>query len=232
VKANIYLIPTTLGGDNMDAVLPLDVQQIVNRIDYYIVENERTARRFLRKLGIKKVLRDLHFSVLDKRTKPSAIAGFLAPALAGKHIGVISEAGCPAVADPGSEVVRVAHEKRLRVVPLVGASSILMALMASGFNGQNFAFSGYLPIDKSAKLAEIRKLERKSHKEGQTQIFMETPFRNQALLDDLIQVCQSDTLLCIASNISLETEFIQTKTIAAWQKNKPNLHKQPTIFLL
>ncbi len=232
MKGKLYLIPATLGDSKIEAVIPESVKNIVNSINHYIVENQRTARRYLKKLGIKTPIDNLDFYTLNKHTLPDEINNFLQPVFQGRNVGIISEAGCPGIADPGSEIVKLAHQKNIRVIPLTGPSSIFLALMASGMNGQNFAFVGYLPIKKDEKIKRIRFLENRSFAENQTQIFMEAPYRNQHLLNDILKTCQSNTLLCLSVNITLEKEFIQTKTISEWKKNIPDINKMPAIFLL
>ncbi len=232
MKGKLYLIPATLGDSKIEAVIPESVKNIVNSINHYIVENQRTARRYLKKLGIKTPIDKLTFYTLNKHTLPDEINNFLQPVFQGRNVGIISEAGCPGIADPGSEIVKLAHQKNIRVIPLTGPSSIFLALMASGMNGQNFAFVGYLPIKKDEKLKRIRFLENRSFAENQTQIFIEAPYRNQHLLNDILKTCQSNTLLCLSVNITLEKEFIQTKTISEWKKNIPDINKMPAIFLL
>ena len=232
MEASIYLIPASLGSNKANHFLPDLVFSIINKIDYYIVENERTARRYLIKLGMKTPIDDLQFYILDKHTDPNEKAKFLDPARHGNNMGVISEAGIPGVADPGADIVEIAHRENIRVVPLVGPSSILLALMASGLNGQNFAFTGYLPIQKNEKTQKIKQLEMRSKKENQSQIFMETPYRNRKMLDDLFKTCSPQTRLCIATDITMDSEYIKTKTIADWKTDTPNIHKRPTIFIL
>jgi len=232
MTGKIYLIPTTLGDSDISSVIPNDVVEIVNQIDYYIVEDERTARRYLKKLKIVKTIDELTFFVLNKHTETKDIPSFLNPAKSGNNIGIISEAGCPGIADPGNDIVRLAHESGIQVVPLVGPSSILMALISSGMNGQNFAFNGYLPFDKTDKSAKIKQLESRSRTEKQSQIFMETPFRNQSILETIVNSCSSSTKLCIATDISLKTEYIKTDTIANWKKKLPEINKRPTIFII
>lgn len=229
----LYLIPTTLGEtDDLSKILPAGNAEIVSELKYFIVENLRTARRFLKKVNRDINIDELTFFELNKHTKPEEIAQFLQPLKAGNDVGVISEAGCPAIADPGADVVALAQKQGFRVVPLVGPSSILLSLMASGFNGQSFAFLGYLPVQQSDKVRALRKLESRIYSEDQTQIFIETPYRNMKMLDDILTVCQPDTKLCIAADITLATEFIRTKPIYAWKKEKPDLNKRPCIFLL
>lgn len=231
MKGKLYLIPTTLGDSKVENVIPSYVLELINEINIYIVENVRSARRYLRKAGIKTAIDDLTFHVLDKRTKESELNSFLKE-IKTQNIGLISEAGCPGVADPGASIAAIAHNRGIQVIPLVGPSSILLAQMASGFNGQNFAFVGYIPVKKPERLKAIQRLEKRSALENQTQIFIETPYRNMHLFDDIINSCNKNSKLCIASDITLETEFIQTKSMANWKKERPQLHKRPTIFLI
>ena len=227
----LYLIPTILAPETEDSVLSPQIKDIITTTDYYFVENIRTARRFISELKLGKVIEELSFFEVDKDTKVDEVRKYFKQIPQNQSIGVISEAGCPGVADPGAVAVKVAHQLGMKVVPLVGPSSILMALMGSGFSGQSFVFHGYLPIDKIERAKRIKTLESDSRKQ-QTQIFMETPFRNDSFLEDLLNTCQPDTLLCIASNITAPDEFIQTKTVHQWKIKKPNLHKKPTIFLI
>ncbi len=231
MKGKLYLIPTTLGESAIERVIPAYVLEVINQVTIYIVENVRTARRYLVKAGIKTPIDSLQFFVLDKHTNEAEFSTFLKD-IENQHIGLMSEAGCPGIADPGAAIVELAHKKNIQVIPLVGPSSILLALMASGFNGQNFAFSGYIPVKKPERTKAILALEKRSLFEKQTQIVIETPYRNLQLLDDLIQTCNSKTRLCIACNISLDDEFIQTKTLADWKKKIPDLNKKPAIFLI
>jgi len=232
MNAKVYLIPTTLGDSPVENVIPPHVVNIINSTNHYIVENIKTARRYLIKAGIKTKIDDLTFYELNKHTSPSEYASFLNPTNENQNIGIISEAGTPGVADPGADIVAIAHRKNIPVVPLVGPSSILLSVMASGLNGQSFAFVGYLPIKKHDRIKRIKELERKSQAENQTQLFIETPYRNNQLLDDILSTCNSETKLCIATDITLETEYIKTKSIREWKKGLPNIHKHPTIFLL
>ncbi|MEC7264090.1 MAG: SAM-dependent methyltransferase [Bacteroidota bacterium] len=232
VVGKVYLIPTTLGDNAPLEVLPISVKGTIERIDHYIVENEKTARRFIKRISPSKPQPNLKLQPLNKYTNPAVIPSYLDPCIHGFDIGVLSEAGCPGIADPGSEVVRVAHEKRIQVVPLVGPSSILMAMMASGMNGQNFAFNGYLPIDLAERKNVVKQLERTSQEKGQSQIFMETPYRNNKLLKDLIKILHKSTRLCIACDISLPTEFIKTKSVHEWGEIEIDLDKRPTIYIL
>ena len=230
-RGTLYLIPATLGDTDVDTSIPEFVKNVINEIDEFIVENERTARRYLKRLGIKKPLNDLVLHPLNKHTRPEEIATYLNPIEKGKNIGMISDAGCPAVADPGAEIARLAHGKNITVVPLVGPSSIMLALMASGFNGQNFVFHGYLPKERGARIEKLRELERDARKKYQTQIFMETPYRNLHLLEDIIKTCQN-VRLCIAADITLPSEFIKTKSIKEWKGKLPDINKRPAIFLI
>lgn len=231
-KGKLYLLPTTLGENAPLEVLPVSVKQMVERLDHFIVENEKTARRAIKKLVPEKPQPSLKLNLLNKHTNPAELSGFLEPCKEGFDIGLLSEAGCPGVADPGAEVVKIAHREGIKVVPLVGPSSILLAMMASGMNGQNFAFNGYLPIDKAARKSEIKNLERLSVEKDQAQIFIETPYRNNKMLEDLFQQLQPSTRLCIACDITLDSEYIVTKTISEWSKTKVDLHKRPTIFII
>lgn len=230
--AKIYLIPTTLGDTSIERVLPPDLTQIISSISVFIVENIRTTRRFLKKVNPAIVIDDLTFFELNQHTDKKEISRFLEPLQKGLDIGIISEAGCPAVADPGAEVVKLAHTKNIQVVPLVGPSSILMALMASGMSGQNFAFNGYLPIKNPEKAQHIKMLEKRMQTEGQTQIFIEAPYRNAQLLDDLLKNCDPQTMLCIAADITLDTEFILAKPVTYWKTHIPDIQKRPAIFMI
>lgn len=228
----LYLIPTTLGESPLSAIIPQQVQKIAAALTVFVAENPKTARQYLKQLELVTPLQEIEIFTLDKHTKPEQLAQFIQPALAGKDIGLVSEAGCPAVADPGALLVRLAHEKGIRVAPLVGPSSILLALMASGMNGQAFAFHGYLPIQKAERGKKIAVLEKESTLRDQTQIFIETPYRNLALFEDIIQACEPGTELCVATDITLPSERIETRTIAEWRKKTPDINKKPTIFLL
>lgn len=232
MEAALYLIPVTLGETEVDKVLPSYNREIILGIKYFIVENIRSARRFLKKVDKDINIDELKFVELNKHTTPAEFSNYLEPLMQGNPIGVISEAGCPAVADPGADVVAIAQKKRLKVVPLVGPSSIILSVMASGFNGQSFAFHGYLPIDASERMHRLKELEGRIYGESQTQLFIETPYRNHKMLDDILQHCKPQTKLCIAANITCEGEFIQTKSIQEWKKGTPNLVKIPCIFLL
>lgn len=230
--AKLFLIPTTLGDTSIERVLPPDLMQIISSIPIFIVENLRTARRFLKKVNPMIVIDDLTFFELNQHTDKNEISRFLEPNRHGFDIGIISEAGCPGIADPGAEVVKIAHIRNIQVVPLVGPSSILLALMASGMSGQNFAFNGYLPIRNPEKSLQIKLLEKRMITEGQTQIFIETPYRNVQLLDELLKNCDPATMLCIAVDITLDTEFILSKPVSYWKTNIPDIQKRPAIFMI
>lgn len=232
IKGVLYLIPVGLGEESSENSLPAHNQQITSTLDEFIVENIRSARRFLRSTGYNKDFDQVVFHVLDKHTPESNIPSYLESLFKGKSIGLLSEAGNPCIADPGNKVVKLAHEHNIIVKPLVGPSSILLALIASGFNGQNFAFNGYLPVDKRERQQKIKELQQLANQKDQTQIFMETPFRNNALLQDILNTCHDNMLLCIASNITTARETIKTLSIAGWKKQTPDLHKQPSVFLL
>ena len=228
----LYLIPVTMGDTPINKVLPQYNTEIINSLSYFIVENVRSARRFLKKCNQEIDIDSLTFFELNKHTQQKDIAAYLNPMKQGESIGVISEAGCPAIADPGADVVGIAQRNGYRVTPLVGPSSILMSLMASGFNGQSFAFHGYLPIDGNERARKLKELEMKVYNENQTQIFIETPYRNNKMGEDILQHCKPKTKLCIAIDITCEDEYIATKKIGAWKGNLPNMHKRPCVFLL
>ena len=223
MRGKLYLIPTTLGENEPLEVMPYSVKTIVELLDHYVVENEKSARRFIKKITPKKVQSSLVMMKLDKYASEIETQSYLDFCDQGVSVGLLSEAGVPAVADPGASIVKLAHEKGIQVVPLVGPSSILMALMASGLNGQNFAFNGYLPIDNSERKKGIKALEKLSIEKNQSQIFIETPYRNQKMFTDLKSVLSPGTLLCIAIDISLPNEYIKTFTIAHWKKQSPDL---------
>jgi 16S rRNA (cytidine1402-2'-O)-methyltransferase len=232
LRGKLYLIPTTLGEMDPHDVLPQTVKRAIDFIGDYIVENEKTARKFIKSIHPEKIQSDLRISTLNKRTEDSEYNAMIAPCLNGFNIGLMSEAGCPGVADPGAVIVKIAHEKGIQVVPLVGPSSILLAMMGSGMNGQSFAFNGYLPIDKGDKKAALKNFENLSSAKNQSQIFIETPYRNNKLLEDLLQALQPNTHLCIATDITLPTEYIKTFRVADWKKIKVDLHNRPTIFII
>ncbi|WP_299127687.1 SAM-dependent methyltransferase [uncultured Winogradskyella sp.] len=231
-KGKLYLIPTRLGDNPPLEVLPLAIKKIIEQVDYYIVENEKTARRFIKRVSPNKPQPNLKLRVLNKYTTEAERQTFLNPCLEGVTIGLLSEAGCPAIADPGSDIVSLAHQMQIKVTPLVGPSSIILALMASGMNGQNFCFNGYLPIDKSEKKSKIKALERLSYEQNQAQICIETPYRNMTLLNDLAQILQPHTRLCVACDLTLPTEFIKTLAAKDWKHQNEDLHKRPAIFII
>jgi len=230
--AKLYLIPNLISENSENYVITNFIKEKILEIKFYIVENVREARRYLKKLNTDINIDDLTFYELNKYTKDDEIYDFLKETNNNNDFGLISDAGLPCIADPGSVIVKIAHQKGIKVVPLVGPSSIFMALMSSGLNGQNFAFNGYIPIEKNAKINKIKQLEQKVKKENQSQIFMDTPYRNNKLLDDLISTLQSETNLCIAFDITGKNEFITTKKIAEWKKQKPNLDKKPCMFII
>lgn len=227
----LYLLPIPLAENALQVVLP-QIKDLIQEIDYYFVENIRTARRFISSLQTGRRIEDLHFFELDKDTDAILLQKYVEQIPKEAAVGVMSEAGCPAVADPGALAVAYAQKQGIQVVPLVGASSILLGLMGAGFNGQQFAFLGYLPIDKQARCVSIKQLEKDMRQKNQTQIFIETPYRNNQLLADLCLQLSPETLLCVAANLTTEQEFLKTKTIGAWKKQLPDLHKQPAIFLV
>ncbi len=228
----LYLIPTTLGENEPLEVLPLSVKKIVEGLTFFIVENEKSARRFIKKITPRKSQSSLKLFLLDKYTDDSEAIKYLDPCSLGADVGIISEAGVPAIADPGASIVMMAHRKNIRVVPLVGPSSITMAMMGSGMNGQNFAFNGYLPIDKNDRKKAIKELEKLSKAKDQSQIFIETPYRNEKMFAELKQSLTPSTLLCIASDITLNSEMIKTMTVSDWKDQTIDIHKRPTIFII
>jgi len=232
MEASLFLIPTTLGDTTISKVLPDYNTTVILSIKYFVVENIRTARRFLKKTEPGIDIDALTFFTLNKHTPKESLADFLIPIEEGYSVGIISEAGCTAIADPGAEVVALAQQKNIRVIPLVGPSSILLALMASGFNGQNFVFHGYLPIDNEQRIKTLKTIEQRIYSENQTQLFIETPYRNNKIFDDILKTCKPSTKLCIAADITLDCEYIKTRGVEAWKKHKPDLSKRPCIFVL
>ena len=230
--AALYLLPVTLGETPLGNVLPQYNSEIIAGIRHFIVEDVRSARRFLRKVDPLFDIDGSTFYELNKHTSPEAVAGYLKPLQAGNPVGVISEAGCPAVADPGADVVAIAQRKGMKVVPLVGPSSIILSVMASGFNGQSFAFNGYLPIKPDERAKKLRQLEQRIYNEDQTQLFIETPYRNGKMVEDVLANCRPQTKLCIAANLTCEGEYVQTRTVKDWRGHVPDLSKIPCIFLL
>ncbi|VVE66698.1 SAM-dependent methyltransferase [Pandoraea captiosa] len=234
MSGTLYLIPNTLGTNTrggLPAVLPEEVRAVTAGLTYFVGEQAKSTRAFLKLIGVNTPIQEIEIRELNVNTPAAAIDELLAPMLAGAHGGLVSEAGCPAVADPGALLVRRAHEKGVRVVPFVGPSSILLALMASGLNGQSFAFHGYLPTDAGERAKRLRELEQRSRKEKQTQIFIETPYRNKAMLDALLQSCDASTLLCVAVDVTQDGEQIVTHRIKGWPQTSVDLHKRPAIFL-
>ena len=229
----LYMIPVTLGDDRLSDVLPHEVMALARKLDHFVVENEKSARRFLSNLKTEKPVREINMQLLNEHTDAKDIPALLSPLLAGHDLGMLSEAGCPGIADPGAALAEAAHRKGIRVSPLVGPSSILLSLMASGLNGQQFTFLGYLPSDKNARIIKLKEIEKRSQQRKETQIFIETPYRNQHMLEDILAHCGDATKLCVASNISLDNELIISKPIAEWKKMGPlDLQKQPTVFLI
>ncbi len=229
-KGTLYLVPTLLGESQVDEVIPMHVQQVVKTIRYFIVENIKTTRRYLRKIDNIFPIDDSMFYELNKHTNPIIIATYLAPILQGNDVAILSEAGCPGIADPGADIVKIAHEKRIKVVPLVGPSSMFLALMASGLNGQNFAFHGYLSKEKNERIQQLKRLD--SQAKFGAQLFMDTPFRNMQLLEEVLTHCSKEIKLCIACDITTPAEIITTRTIAEWREHVPNLNKRPCVFIL
>ncbi|MDE6041320.1 MAG: SAM-dependent methyltransferase [Muribaculaceae bacterium] len=231
-KGTIILFPSLMAPVPVADVLPARNIELIRSVRYFVVEELRTARRFLKACDRSIVIDDLHFEVLNEHTAPEDVEAMLAPAMQGHDIGVISEAGCPAVADPGADLVALAQRKGLEVMPLVGPSSILMGLMGSGFNGQSFAFSGYLPIDAKARSSRLKQMEQRIRNERQTQIFIETPYRNNRLIAELASSLPGDMLLCVACDITSPEQSIRTLPLSRWKTEKFNYDKRPTIFLL
>ena len=230
-KGKLYLIPSLLGDEAPKNTLSAMTLEIINSIDYYLAENEKHTRRFLKSQGITKPIQELNVQALNEHTPKEELSQLLEPARNGFNIGIISEAGCPGIADPGADVVKIAQKENIRVIPIPGPSSIFLALMGSGFNGQQFSFIGYLPKESHARIKKIKELERLANS-GNSQIFMDTPYRNEHVLADLLEHCEKTSLLCVACDITLPNEYIRTKTIEVWRKQKPNLHKRPCIFVL
>ena len=228
----LYLIPVMLGDTAANEVLPESVTRAVTLIDDYVVENSKVARKFIKAIVPKKVQASLNLFELNKHTDEKEINSFIQPLLDGKNMGLMSDAGCPGVADPGAVIVALAHQKGIKVVPLTGPSSILLSLMGSGMNGQSFTFNGYLPIDKSEKKAMLKNLEKWSFERNQSQLFIETPYRNNQLMEEMIQTLHPNTSLCVACDLTLPTEIMLTKPVSFWKKHKLDLHKRPCIFIM
>ena len=233
LKAALYLIPVPLGDTPIDRVLPAYNREVIAGISHFVVENVRSARRFLKKSNPDICIDALTFYELNRHTPATEVSSYLNPLRQGQPVGVISEAGCPAVADPGADVVAIAQRKGLRVVPLVGPSSMILAVMASGFNGQSFAFNGYLPIDPAERSRRLKALEQRAAAEHQTQLFIETPYRNAKMFEEILRTCRPQTRLCVAAGITCAEEFIKTRTVQEWKKHPlPDLSKVPAIFLI
>ncbi len=228
----LFLIPNVLADETALQIMGKQIVDVVNHTRFYIAEHAKVARHYLKALGIVQPLPSLQIVELNQHTAAAEAQNFLQPALQGYDVGLISDAGCPAVADPGALMVAKAHQLGIEVVPLVGPSSIIMALMASGANGQQFAFCGYLPIEKIAQKKRLLELQTMAEKYKQSQIFIETPYRNNQLMEHILQTCKPQTMLCVAANLTAPNQFVQSQTIAHWKANKPDLHKQPTVFVL
>ncbi|MHB1146933.1 MAG: SAM-dependent methyltransferase [Lutibacter sp.] len=231
-KGFLYLIPTTLGDNDPMEVLPVLVKEVIEKLDYFIVENEKTARKFIKRIAPGKSQPSLIIFSLDKYADKLEVSTYLDVCAKGISVGLLSEAGVPAIADPGAEIVKLAHQKNIRIIPLVGPSSIILAMMASGFNGQNFAFNGYLPIEASERKEAIKSLEKLSKDKNQSQIFIETPYRNEKLFNDLKSTLSPTSKLCVACDITLSSEYIKTLEIKDWKNEHPDLNKRPTIFII
>ncbi|WP_090659161.1 SAM-dependent methyltransferase [Nitrosomonas marina] len=232
MTGTLYLIPTPLSDCNLDWIIPIAVKRSIQQLRFFIVEQPKTARRFLKQIECNYPLQDIHMGILNEHTRTNELETLMQPLLAGHDMGLLSEAGCPAIADPGSNLVRLAHHKQIKIIPLTGPSSILLALMASGLNGQRFCFHGYLPIDRNARTQTITALEKQSGKQDQTQIFIETPYRNQNLFELLVKTCRDDTDLCLAMQLTSVEERVTTRSIKQWKSKQPDFQKIPTIFLL
>jgi 16S rRNA (cytidine1402-2'-O)-methyltransferase len=232
-KGTLYLVPSTLGGSDIRKGIPDFNLLLLNQLNEFVVEEVRSARRFLRIAGFSGDFESITFHILNEHSQPGDVKPAITSLLGGSDVGLLSEAGLPCVADPGNELVREAHASHIRVVPLTGPSSVMLALMASGFNGQNFAFLGYLPIHSKDRAIQIRLLEKRVYQYDQTQIFIEAPYRNLQLLSDIISTCADDTALCIACDLTLDTEWIRSMRISDWRKTPPPaLHKRPAVFLI
>lgn len=230
-KGTLFLIPATLGESTIN-IISQEIKDVVQQIDLFIVENEKSARRYLRSIGYKKEFTENSLVLMDKNTPDSTQKIVFDKILNGNDVGLISDAGMPCIADPGSFWVKEAHQLNINVKPLSGPSSILLALIASGFNGQQFRFNGYIPIKSSDRIESIKKMEATAVSKNETQIFIETPYRNNSLFEDILKTCSTKTLLCIAADLTMPTEFIKTQAISEWKKNKPELHHKPTVFLI
>lgn len=232
MQGSLILFPITLGDTSVKQVLPDYNAELIKKTTYFIVENIRTARRFLKKTDPSIIIDELTFFELNKHTNKDQLDTYLKPIADGSDVGIMSEAGCPAIADPGADVVAIAQQKGIKVIPLIGPSSILLSLMGSGFNGQSFAFQGYLPIESSDRIKKIKQMEGRIFSEHQTQIFIETPYRNEKLVADILKHCSPSVKLCIAMNITCEDEYIRTQSVKSWSKKLPDMNKKNCIFLL
>lgn len=231
-RGRLYLVPTGLGAPEVASLLPEATLEIVRRLTHFVAENPKTARAFLKAIGHPTPLQQLHITTLDEHTPAARIALLLEPLRDGNDCGLVSEAGAPAVADPGADLVRAAHAAQIAVVPLVGPSALLLALMASGMNGQRFAFHGYLSVDRAARAQRLSALEGESEREGVTQLFIEAPYRNEAVLAAILETCRPDTLLGLAADLTLPAQYVRTQTVSLWKKERPALARRPTVFLL
>jgi 16S rRNA (cytidine1402-2'-O)-methyltransferase len=232
MPGKLYLIPNSLGSQNTDTFLPSDLKTLITDLKHLVVEDARNARRYLKNISKEVVIDDIHFFELNKHTDAAMVKSFLQPLLDGHDMGIISEAGLPGIADPGAVLVSLAHKRQITVVPLTGPSSLFLALMASGFNGQSFRFSGYLPIQRKERIDALKQLEKRATEQDETQLFIETPYRNNAMLDDICTACDGRTGLCIAADLTMESEMISTAAIREWRKKKPDLHKRPAVFII
>lgn len=233
MTGTLYLIPTPIGGPNAEAVIPAEVLAITRKIEHFVVEELRTARRYLSSIGVERPIAELQLAELNEHTPPETVEELIAPLLAGQSVGLMSEAGLPAVADPGALLVAAAHRHGVVVRPLVGPSSLMLTLMASGLNGQRFAFVGYLPVKPEERKRAIRQLEQRSRSEGQTQLFIEAPYRNAKLFDDLVRQCADSTLITVGCDLTLPDGFVRTQSAAQWRKqNAPSINKRNTVFAL
>lgn len=232
MAGTLYLIPTPLGDSPLERVLPEETRQIAASLDCFVVERPKTARAFLKRLDLLKPLQALELHELSEHTRPAELAAMLEPLLQGRDVGLLSEAGCPAVADPGADLVRLAHQNGIRVKPLTGPSSILLALMGSGLVGQRFAFHGYLPAKADERALALRDLERRAGKEDAAQVFIETPYRNQQMLESILAACRPDTWLGVACDLTTATEMVSSRRIADWERDPPALDRRPAVFLI
>ncbi|MDR1595083.1 MAG: SAM-dependent methyltransferase [Prevotellaceae bacterium] len=231
-KGKLYLIPSPLSDSNVNDYIPTSVRNIVNSLKYFVVEDLRTARRYISKLKIDTPIDELNFSLFNEHTDIKAIFSLLNPVFQGQDLGLLSDAGMPCIADPGEELVRIAHSSGVTVIPLVGPSSIFLALASSGLSGEKFSFEGYLPAKTSDLIKTVRKLEHQSRQENQSKIFIETPYRSAKIFDTILNICSPDTFVCLACNVTSSDEFIQTRQIREWKKNIPDINKKPCIFIL